>query len=63
MMILLASLGALYFVGGIVLTFGMLNAPEGYEDEGGFQIVWRNNDPEAADVACVWELGHAHPAV
>lgn len=63
MMTFLASLGGLYFVGSIVVIFGIRNAPEGYEDETGFHVVWCNNDPEVADVACVWDLGSAHPAM
>lgn len=62
MMTLLALLGVLYFVGGLILTFGVRNAPEAYEDESGFNIVWTNNDPERANVACVWGV-EATPAL
>lgn len=57
MMTILALVGGLYSVGAIILFFGVRNAPEGFEDENGFNIVWRNNDPDRADVACVWTLG------
>jgi hypothetical protein len=29
-------------------------APEGYETAEGFNIAWKNNSPQVADVSCVW---------
>lgn len=29
-------------------------APEGYQTEDGFNIVWKNNSPDLEDVSCVW---------
>ena len=63
MMTFFALFGAAFAAGAIVLSIGIRNAPEGYEDEGGFHLVWRNNDPEAADIACIWGLGSAHAAM
>ena len=59
MMTVLALLGGLYAMGILAFLFGMQRAPEAYEDEEGFHLVWRNNDPERADVACVWSLDAA----
>ena len=28
---------------------------EAYENENGFNVVWQNNSPEVANVACIWE--------
>ena len=59
MMTLFALFGATFAAGAVVLFVGIHSAPEGYEDETGFHVVWRNNHPEAADVACVWDIGSA----
>jgi hypothetical protein len=32
-------------------------APEAYEDEAGFNLVWSNDDPERANIACIWTAG------
>ena len=42
-------------MGALVVFHGAQTAPEGYEDETGFNVVWQNNRPDVADVACVWE--------
>jgi len=55
MIIMLAILAALYLTGAVVIAIGVFTAPEGYQDESGFHIVWQNNSPEVADVACIWE--------
>ena len=53
MLILEAIIGA-YAVGFTAMFVMMRQAPEGYEDQEGFHIHWKNNDPEVRDVACVW---------
>jgi len=45
---------ALLAAGLIVMTVELRNAPEGRQDESGFQYVWRNFTPDTRDVACVW---------
>ncbi len=55
MMTFLILLGALYAFGALAMIVAAHNAPEAWQDETGFHIVWRNNDPDAADVACVWD--------
>jgi hypothetical protein len=62
MITLLALVAGLYTVGATVWLLAMRSAPEGFEDEGGFPVVWCNNDPEVANVACVWVLSGGHPA-
>ena len=62
MMTILALLAGLVLCGAIVMAAEIRNAPEAYEDEMGFHIVWQNNHPETADVACVWD-GTAHSLV
>ena len=53
-------LGSLYLLGALAMFLGMRFAPEGYEDEAGFQVVWQNNGPEIGNVACVWAFSAAH---
>lgn len=47
--------GCLFAFSGFVVLFGAQNAPEGWEDETGFNVAWSNNSSEIADVACVWD--------
>jgi hypothetical protein len=51
----LAVLGSLYAIGAIAMYISALNAPEGWEDETGFHVLWRNNDPGRANVVCIWD--------
>jgi hypothetical protein len=59
MITFLALLAGLYSVGAVILFVGMYFAPESYEDETGFNIVWSNDRPEAANIACVWSFAEA----
>jgi hypothetical protein len=54
-MIILSSIAFLYAAGALILANGIRHAPEGYENESGFNLVWQNNDPNVPDVACVWD--------
>jgi hypothetical protein len=54
MMFVLEGIIAAYVFGILAMLVGMRYAPEGYQDEEGFHIHWRNNDPQIRDVACVW---------
>jgi hypothetical protein len=56
MMLILEGIIAVYVFGMLVMLAGIQRAPEGYEDEEGFHICWKNNDPDIRDVACVWAL-------
>ena len=56
-MSLIVILSSLYFVAILVMLVAARHAPEGYEDEGGFHLVWANNDPDIENVACVWGEG------
>ncbi len=55
MTLILASIAALYATGAVVVALGIRSAPEAFEDETGFHVVWHNNRPDLANVACVWE--------
>lgn len=57
MMTFLALLCCTYLLAGAVLFIATRDIPEGWEDEGGFHMMWRNNAPEIVDVTCVWERG------
>jgi hypothetical protein len=65
MTLLLASLSLFWIFGLAVIAIALRNAPEAYEDETGFhylETIWRNNSPEARDIACVWTDGLAGAA-
>lgn len=60
MTLLIASISLFWIFGLAVMAIALRNAPEAYEDETGFHFldtIWRNNSPEARDVACVWTEG------
>jgi hypothetical protein len=57
MITILSISAAITACGAIPVIYAMLNAPEGYEDETGFHLVWSNNTPETPDIACVWICG------
>jgi hypothetical protein len=38
----------------VIFAAGLIYSAEGYEDDQGFHIYWRNNQPEIADISCVW---------
>jgi hypothetical protein len=48
-----------FIAGAGVLVHAFLTAPEGLENESGFDIVWRNNHPGVKDVVCIWAPVHA----
>jgi hypothetical protein len=54
MMLILEAIVGAYALGFTAIVVLMRQAPEGYEDEQGFHIDWKNNAPEIRDVACVW---------
>ena len=57
-------LAAIFLVlGAAFLLVELRNAPEGFQSDEGFNIVWKNNLPEIEDVSCVWEVhGGDQPA-
>ena len=54
-MIALGFLAALLFSGVVVMVAGLHNAPEGYETNEGFHLVWCNRSPEVKNIVCIWE--------
>ena len=48
--------------GLVLLGLALHDAPEGFEDENGFQVLWRNNEPTLLDVACVWTVADSRAA-
>ena len=40
--------------GTALMIWELKEAPEGYQDEEGFHVVWRNNAMHTRDVCCVW---------
>jgi hypothetical protein len=55
---LLAGIG---LCGLVFLLLEIRHSPEGYEDEGGFHFMWRNNRPEVPDISCIWGVRSDHP--
>ena len=60
---LLLITAAFFLLGLIPVVNGIRQAPEGFEDSSGFNVVWRNNSPEIRDVSCVWVSASTIPAV
>ena len=53
-MILTFALLAVLVCGYCVMLVGLRNAPEGYEADGEFHFVWRNNAPDVSNIVCIW---------
>ena len=54
MLPLLLTVAGFFLLGLIPVVNGIRFAPEGIENESGFNLIWRNNSPEIRDVSCVW---------
>ena len=53
-MILTLSLLAVFVPGLAVMVVGIINAPEGYQADGEFHILWRNDRPDVSNIVCIW---------
>ena len=53
-MILMLGLLSVLFCGYAAMLIGLHNAPEGYEADGEFHVLWRNNAPDVSNIVCIW---------
>ena len=53
-MILTLGLLAVLLCGYAVMLVGLRNAPEGFEADGEFHVLWRNNTPDVSNIVCIW---------
>ena len=37
-----------------VMLAGLRNAPEGYQTDGQFHVLWRNDKPDVSNIVCIW---------
>jgi len=54
MTIALGIIAGIYLTGFITMFVKIRNAPEGFQDETGLNIVWKNHGPGIKDVARIW---------
>ena len=54
MTIALGIIGGIYLVGFITMFVKIRNAPQGYQDETGLNIIWKNHSPGLKDIARIW---------
>ena len=55
MSIALGIIAGVYLLGFITMVVTIRNAPEGYQDETGLNIVWKNHSPGLKDITRVWD--------
>ena len=60
---LLLIVAGFFLLGLIPVVNGIRFAPEGIENESGFNLIWWNNSPEIRDVSCVWVSASTVPAL
>ena len=53
-MILTLGLLAVFVPAFAVMIDGIRNSPEGYQADGEFHIVWRNDRPNVSNIVCIW---------
>ena len=61
-MILIIGLLSVLLCGYAVMLVGLRNAPEGYEADGEFHVLWRNNAPDVSNIVCIWSGKTVEPA-
>ena len=62
-MILTLGLLAVFAAGFTVMVDGLRNAPEGYQADGEFFIVWRNDRPDVSNIVCIWSGQNVESAI
>lgn len=62
-MILTLGLLAVFASGFAVMVDGIRNAPEGYQADGEFHLVWRNDRPDVSNIVCIWSGQNVESAV
>ena len=62
-MILTLGLLAVFASGFAVMVDGIRNAPEGYQTDGEFYLVWRNDRPDVSNIVCIWSGQNVESAI
>ena len=62
-MILTLGLLAILFAGFAVMLVGLRDAPEGYQENGAFHYLWRNDRPDVSNIVCIWSGQHVENAI
>lgn len=62
-MILTLALLAVFVSGSAVMCVGIRNAPEGWQADGEFHVLWRNDRPDVSNIVCIWSGRSVESAV
>ena len=62
-MILSIGLLAVLLSGSAVMFVELRDAPEGYQEDGAFHYVWRNDRPDVSNIVCIWSGQQVESAI